>query len=198
MGEQTFGKGTVQSLLDLSKGQLKATTAKYYSVSGESTQHKGVEPDLYYPSLYSVELIGESTLPEALGWDTINPIPYQGYYSLAELLPRLEKEHTKRNRSSMDFQYLLDKRARNEEITQKKEVSLSLATRRKEREEADAWLLELENNLRASKGEALLQDIAALKEVEAGSAHASGIDTADPLVLEAGETMVDFLQFLQK
>ena len=98
----------------------------------------------------------------------------------------------------MDFQYLLDRRDRNEEMTKKKEVSLSLATRKKEREAADAWRLELENNLRASKGEQLLDDIGALKEAEAGSAHRGGIDTKDPLVLEAGETMADFLRFLGK
>lgn len=193
MGEQTFGKGTVQSLLELSRGQLKATTAKYYRISGNSTQHKGVEPDLYYPSLNSVELIGESTLPEALVWDRINPVPYQVYYPLDSILPQLQQSHNRRNKSSMDFQYILDRRARNAEMTKKKEVSLSLATRKKERQEADRWRLEKENLLRQSRGELPLEDIEALKEEARANPHDSTVDVTDPLVIEAGETMVDFI-----
>jgi carboxyl-terminal processing protease len=196
MGEQTFGKGTVQSLLDLSKGQLKATTAKYYRISGNSTQHKGVEPDLYYPSLHSVALIGENTLPEALAWDRINPIPYQVYYPLDSILPQLQQSHNRRNKASMDFQYILDRRARNAAMTKKKEISLSLATRKRERQEADKWRLEKENLLRQSRGEFPLEDIGALKEEAGANPHDSTLDVTDPLVIEAGETMVDLIGLL--
>jgi carboxyl-terminal processing protease len=198
LGEQTFGKGTVQSLLPLSRGQLKATTAKYYRISGKSTQHKGVEPDLYYPSLYSVDQIGESTLPEALPWDKINSIPYQTYYAMADIMPRLENRHNARNRSSMDYQYFLDRRERNEKMSKKKEVSLSMKTRKQERREADKWRLDLENGLRFSKGEPPLKSISELKEEEVREPHNSKVDPDDPVVLEAGETMLDFIELLQK
>ncbi len=198
LGEQTFGKGTVQSLLPLSKGQLKATTAKYYRISGKSTQHKGVVPDLYYPSLYSFDDIGESSLSEALSWDKINSIPYQIYYKMEDIVPMLENQHTTRNRMSQDYQYVLDRRRRNESMKNKKNISLSEETRKKEREEADAWRLELENSLRLSKGEPPLQKISDLKEEEPRVPHNSKVDTKDPVVIESGEIMVDFIEVLQK
>ena len=195
LGEQTFGKGTVQSLLPLDQGQLKATTAKYYRISGQSTQHKGIIPDLDYPSLYSFEEIGESALPEALAWDQINSIPYQPYYNIDDnLLLKLKTMHTERNRMSLDYQYLLDRRERNEEMRQKKEMSLSEETRRKERDEAEKWLLQLENKLRLSKGEEPLEKISDMEEEEGiGVSHSEDESKDDPLLQEAGEVLIDFV-----
>ena len=76
VGGQTFGKGTVQSVLPLEHGQLKLTQAKFYRVSGDSTQHQGVIPDILFPTLFDKEKIGESALDEALAWDTIRPVSY--------------------------------------------------------------------------------------------------------------------------
>ncbi|KPK00481.1 MAG: peptidase S41 [Desulfobacterales bacterium SG8_35] len=198
IGEETFGKGTVQSLMPLSKGQLKATTAKYYRISGKSTQHKGVVPDLYYPSLYSFDDIGESALPEALPWDMINSIPYQTYYKFEEVMPWLENLHNARNSLSQDYQYVLDRRKRNEMMSNKKAISLSEKTRREERVEADKWRLELENALRVGKGEPPLEKISDLKEDGARDSHNAKVDVKDPEVIEAGETLVDFIEFLDK
>lgn len=201
LGEQTFGKGTVQSLLPLPKGQLKATTAKYYRISGKSTQHKGVLPDLYYPSLYSFDDIGESSLAEALSWDKINSIPYQTYYNMQDILPWLENRHNARNRMSRDYQYVLDRRERNELMGAKKEISLSEETRRQERQEADKWRLALENSLRLSKGEPVLEkisDLTDLNEEKIREPHSSKVDANDPVVVEAGETLLDFIELVQK
>jgi len=198
IGEETFGKGTVQSLLPLPKGQLKATTAKYYRISGKSTQNKGVVPDLYYPSFYSLHDIGESSLPEALPWDKINSIPYQTYYKIEDILPGLETLHSARNTTSQDYQYVLERRERNEMMTNKKEISLSEITRKNELEEADSWRLELENALRLSKGEAPLEKISDLKEDEDEVLHNATVDVKDPVVIEAGETMVDFIKLLEQ
>jgi carboxyl-terminal processing protease len=198
IGEETFGKGTVQSLLPLPKGQLKATTAKYYRISGKSTQNKGVVPDLYYPSFYSLHDIGESSLPEALPWDKINSIPYQTYYKIKDILPGLENLHSARNTTSRDYQYVLERRERNEMMTNKKEISLSEITRKNELEEADSWRLELENALRLSKGEAPLEKISDLKEDEDEVLHNATVDVKDPVVIEAGETMVDFIKLLEQ
>jgi carboxyl-terminal processing protease len=71
IGGQTFGKGTVQTIQPLNHGELKLTLAKFYRVSGQSTQHQGVLPDIDYPSLIDTKEIGESALPEAMPWDTI-------------------------------------------------------------------------------------------------------------------------------
>jgi carboxyl-terminal processing protease len=195
LGEQTFGKGTVQSLLPLDQGQLKTTTAKYYRISGQSTQHKGIIPDLEYPSLYSFEEIGESALPEALAWDQINSIPYQTYYKIDDnMMLQLKNMHMERNKASLDYQYLLDRRERNEEMRQKKEMSLSEQTRKKERDEAESWLLQLENKLRLSKGEPPLEKISDIQEEEMIDApHGSDEAKDDPLLTEAGEVLVDFI-----
>jgi carboxyl-terminal processing protease len=195
LGEQTFGKGTVQSLLPLNQGQLKATTAKYYRISGQSTQNKGVIPDLLYPSLYSSKDIGESSLPGALPWDKIHSIPYQNYYQLSDIIPWLQNHHIARNRMSMDYQYVLERRARNEEMGNKKTVSLSESTRKKERDEAEKWRLEVENTLRASKGEPLLEKISDLNKEETKDSH-NLINEDDPLLDEAGEVLVDLIELL--
>src|SRR3546814_16079103 len=73
IGGQTFGKGTVQTIQPLNHGELKLTLAKFYRVSGQSTQHQGVLPDIDYPSIIDTKEIGESALPEAMPWDTIRP-----------------------------------------------------------------------------------------------------------------------------
>ena len=62
IGSQTFGKGTVQTLVPLNRGQLKITAAKFYRVSGQSTQHQGILPDIVFPEVYDSERVGESSL----------------------------------------------------------------------------------------------------------------------------------------
>ena len=73
LGGQTFGKGTVQTIQPLNHGELKLTLAKFYRVSGQSTQHRGVVPDIAYPDVMDNKEIGESALPEAMPWDSIRP-----------------------------------------------------------------------------------------------------------------------------
>jgi carboxyl-terminal processing protease len=83
IGERTFGKGTVQNLIKLSRpfilfgksselGELKLTTAKFYRVSGGSTQHKGVVPDITMPTMIDTTTIGEDTYTSSLPWTTIS------------------------------------------------------------------------------------------------------------------------------
>ena len=69
IGTQSFGKGTVQSVNALGHGQLKLTESKFYRISGDSTQNRGVIPDIAFPPLYNKEDIGESVLDNALHWD---------------------------------------------------------------------------------------------------------------------------------
>ena len=96
MGNQTFGKGTVQALLPLKNGQLKITQAKFYRVTGESTQNKGVTPDITCPSLYDKTKIGESALPGALAWDKIKAVSYKAGPDLTAIITQLNRSHEQR------------------------------------------------------------------------------------------------------
>jgi len=196
IGEQTFGKGTVQSLLPLSKGQLKATTAKYYRISGKSTQNKGVLADLDYPSVYNAEEIGESSLPEALPYDQVNSIPYQTYYKMEDLLPKLSEKFTSRMKNNPDYEYVLARKKRIEEMSSKKEISLSEPLRMQESKEADQWRLDLENKLRFSKGEPPLKSLTELNDDESAGPHDSEIDIKNPVIVQAAEVTVDFIELL--
>ena len=197
IGSQTFGKGTVQSLMPLRKGQLKATTAKYYRISGQSTQNKGVIPDLEYPDVVNDNDIGESSLPEAMAWDRINSIPYQTYYNMADLLPRLREKYKKRMKLNPHYFYVLARKKHFEEMSSRKDVSLSEAKRRQESEEADRWRLELENKLRRDFNKSLLESLDDLKENPHGNTGADDSEeNEDYMQMEAAEVFVDFIELV--
>ncbi|MFU8769843.1 MAG: carboxy terminal-processing peptidase [Desulfotignum sp.] len=96
VGTQSFGKGTVQELKPLGDGKLKLTSAKFYRVSGKSTQHRGVIPHILFPKIYKAEETGESSLDGALLWDTIPSIQYQAYRSLTPLYELLDEKYQNR------------------------------------------------------------------------------------------------------
>ena len=96
IGSQTFGKGTVQTLIPLNRGQLKLTAAKFYRVSGQSTQHQGVLPDVEFPEVYDSERVGESSLDDAMPWDVIKPAVYPHYGEFGSLLQALRSAHEAR------------------------------------------------------------------------------------------------------
>ena len=106
VGDRSFGKGTVQTLIPLTEGQLKITESKFYRISGGSTQHRGVVPDVEFPSLYDPEEIGESALERALDWDQINPVRHQRYNDLSTVVPRITSLFEQRSASNPDFIYL--------------------------------------------------------------------------------------------
>ena len=108
VGEQSFGKGTVQSLVPLQEGQLKITESKFYRVSGGSTQHRGVVPDINYPSLFDPETIGESALDNALAWDQIAPTRFNRYNNYDTIIPTLASLHNARAANDPDYQFLQD------------------------------------------------------------------------------------------
>lgn len=105
VGESTFGKGTVQTVLDLKRfindpdevGELKLTFQKFYRVTGSSTQHKGIMPDILLPSAFDVQEYGESASPSALPWDVIKGTPYQRSDDVSEkVLLGLNKSYQER------------------------------------------------------------------------------------------------------
>ncbi len=194
IGNQTFGKGTVQTLVPLNRGQLKITAAKFYRVSGQSTQHQGVLPDITFPDTMDSELIGESALDDAMPWDVIQPAVYPQTTQIQTLLPELQSLHDKRTSDDPDFNYLRALAVKAHENSQRTELSLKESVRAKEKAEDDAWLLSLENGLRKAKGEAPVESLDALDELRKAKQDEEEPNPADdPLLSESGEILIDFI-----
>ena len=165
IGDPTFGKGTVQTLVDLSRltrnnepqGQLKITIAKFYRVSGGSTQHRGVLPDIAIPSILDSDDLGESAQKNALPWDEIPATHYEGERRLATLVPELARRHQRRVADDPDYQAFLRDLAFTRQQRDKATVSLVEKQRRAEQEQLAAWQRERENRYRALKKLPLLK-----------------------------------------
>ena len=200
IGSRTFGKGTVQSLVPLNRGQLKITAAKFYRVSGQSTQHRGILPDIEFPEIYDVEHIGESSLDDAMPWDKITPAVYHRANDVQAALPYLRTQHEGRVADNPDFVYLRALAQRIRQNNLKQHLSLNENERRQEKPAEDAWRLALENALRTAKGEPLLASLddleneeSAAEEAEEEEAEADPME--DPMLVEAGEVLLDFIGF---
>lgn len=204
VGEDTFGKGTVQKKMDLSHGDFKFTEAKFYRISGESTQHRGVVPDIKLPDLFDTEEIGESSLDNALPWDTINPAPHQNYFKISEYLPKIETEHLERLEKDPEFIFIEKQRQLYDRISNKKVFSLDLNKRQKEQQDIEQQTLRMENTRRLAKGEKPFENYAALKaekdpenEDENPKPKDDTIKPAeDPYLQEAGHVLADFIDQL--
>ena len=155
----------MQTLVDLNRltrakepqGQLKLTIAKFYRVSGSSTQHRGVRPDIAIPSVVDSEEVGESAQKNALPWDEIAPTRYRGDRGLANLLPELARRHQVRIDGNADYQAFLRDLEFTRQQREKTTVSLLESQRRAERERIETWQRERENRFRTLKGLAPLK-----------------------------------------
>lgn len=181
IGSQTFGKGTVQSLLPLNRGQLKLTQAKFYRISGESTQHKGIVPDIAFPNDFDPESIGESSLDAPLPWDKIKATGYRTKKSIAPLVGDLRTQHEERAAMDPEFHYMEEALAYREERRKIKAVTLNEKQRIQEKEDADAFWLSLENNKRKAQGLPAIASLDELKKkaVEPQAAAAGGTTSPD-------------------
>jgi carboxyl-terminal processing protease len=205
IGSTTFGKGSVQNLVELKHGRLKITEAKFYRISGDSTQHRGVIPDVQLPSLLDPDDIGESSYDNALPWDRIHPAPHQNYYTISKFLPKIETSHQDRMAQDPDFIFLNKQSAMFKDAAAKKEVSLRLATRQAEQQQMEKRALDMENQKRIAKGEKPYADYAALKKANGGDededappkeADKEIIPKDDPYLMEAGHVLADFINQL--
>ncbi len=143
VGQRTYGKGTVQHLYSLDQylrskddqgfGQLTLTIGKYYRVTGESTQHRGVDPDIELPSGIDAELIGESVRDSALPWDTVQTTRFRKGKPLDNMIELLSANHTERSKADPNFQYQIDMVRAAEEARSHKSISLNIEKRRDER-----------------------------------------------------------------
>ena len=152
VGNQTFGKGTVQAVLPLGAGQIKLTQAKFYRINGDSTQNRGVEPDIALPWSQDPEIVGESVLDRAMPYDEISPAPYRVYGNLAGVVEPLDARHLSRTATDPDFVWWREYfRTLNE---QGNDTSLRLAIdeRKAHQESQRQALLAVENQRRSAKG----------------------------------------------
>lgn len=146
IGEQTFGKGTVQNLIDLDRiistdqklGQLKLTLAKFYRVTGSSTQHKGVVPDIELPSEFSADEFGESSSPAALPWDQIRSSKFRPMRSVSEeLISTLRAQYEERLSTDEELIALVRDIEDVKKLRSETRISLNLEKRKKEKEEME-------------------------------------------------------------
>ena len=148
VGQRTFGKGTVQSLENLSEGQIKITESKYYRVNGMSTQNKGVVPDIELPTTWDINTVGESSYPTALAWDEIRPYRHKKFKMNYELISAVIMEFEYRLSEEPNLNYLKKVRNRYDLNKDKKFLSLNLDERKTQKELRKNWLLEIENERR--------------------------------------------------
>ncbi len=173
IGQQTYGKGTVQNAHPLNYtifgrkpelGQLNVTIGKYYRVTGESTQDRGVTPDISIPSLIDANEVGESTRDRALPWDHIEPATFKTEGDLKATASMLQKLHDDRTADSADFRYLRADITALDSVRNQKSLSLNLKTRETERKQLDASRLERENALRAAHGQPPFKSLDEIKD----------------------------------
>jgi len=213
VGSQSFGKGTVQDITALSSGQLKMTVSKFYRVSGDSTQHRGILPDISFPSLHDLDQVGESHQDNALPWDSIHRVPHQTKDELKGFIGPLTESHLERRKEDPDFASLIERIELSDSWAQEKSLSLNLEERRIRSESWDLGLFEIENRRLIAKGEvpfdtleawrlsdevdeendtelpeeqAQLQDQA---EKEGAEEEEENIPQTDPLLFEAGKIL---------
>jgi len=161
LGSTTFGKGTVQSAVEMERfisptnklllkatgekdtdtpqgapefGQINVTIAKFYRVNGSSTQHKGVEADITFPTQYSAEKFGESSEKAALPWDQINSAKFNKVSNLAPINKKLEEQHQKRLAKSPEYKFLLEDIEEFNKLDAAPQISLNQTKLKKERD----------------------------------------------------------------
>ena len=192
LGQRTFGKGTVQNLVPLDRwsqqpvnGQLTVTIGKFYRVTGESTQHRGVEPDVTLPSLIDAKEVGESALEAALPWDRIAGVPFRADRHTSETsIPLLAVEEDTRAQHDPDYRWFVDDIAAIDTLREQKSVSLNLKVRQEERARQDRERLERENSRRVAHKLPALKTIEELEKSEA----------PDIVLTQAAEVMADMVK----
>ena len=173
IGQQTFGKGTVQNLFDLDRiiqsqdaGQLTLTIGKYYRVTGDSTQNRGVIPDIELPSGIPLEAVGENTRETALPWDRIEPTNFRPRPPLDGEIGVLTESQRARAANDPNFNFLRDDFSARIEGWNVHTVSLNIETRRAEQDAEQAERLARENTRRLALGLPTLATYEELRDIE--------------------------------
>jgi carboxyl-terminal processing protease len=191
IGQETYGKGSVQNLYPLDRyalgqdpgyGQLTVTIGMYYRVTGDSTQNRGVMPDLTLPSPISIKEVGESSRVGSLPWNRIRSANFTREGAYATLLPELQREHDTRIAADPNFQFAVSEISSIEKMRSEKSVSLNLAKRKAEREARSQEQLTRENARRQALGEPALKAVTEIK------------DPPDAILGEAAQITADLSQ----
>ena len=166
VGQTTFGKGTVQNLIPLDRwsrqptdGQLTVTIGKFYRVTGESTQLRGVEPDIVLPARVNAKDVGEGTLDFPLPWDRIAAVPFHAQAPLATAVQTLAQEQNAHEARDADYQWLVAALGALEQTRKDHSLSLNLAERQRERSAQEQQALARENARRTADGLPLLKTL---------------------------------------
>ena len=195
IGQETYGKGSVQNLYPLDRyalgqdpgyGQLTVTIGMYYRVTGDSTQNRGVMPDVPLPSAISTEEVGESSRDGSLPWNRIRPADFRRQGAYVSLMPELQREHDARAAQDPNFQFALREIAAIDEMRSEKSVSLNLVKRKAEREARAQEQLARENARRTALGEPVLKSATEIK------------DPPDAILAEAAQIAADLSQLEPK
>ncbi|MGH7747239.1 MAG: carboxy terminal-processing peptidase, partial [Candidatus Dormibacteria bacterium] len=194
LGQTTFGKGTVQNLVPLDRhsrepvnGQLTVTIGKFYRVTGESTQHRGVQPDIPLASVLDTKEVGESALESSLPWDRIAGVPFKTSTLEAAGPPvaALTSEEDVRAQRDPDYRWLMSDIAAIDNLREQHSVSLNLKVRRDERAREDKERLERENSRRVAKN---LPPFKSVEEMEKTRDH-----EPDVMLDQAAQIMADIV-----
>lgn len=201
IGEQTFGKGTVQNLIDLNRilpsakndyGQVKLTVAKYYRINGGSTQHKGIEPDIKFPSFADAKEHGEGSESSALPWDQIEPTAYTTFSDLSIVFPKLLAKHEARIKENFEFDYLLEDIDEYKITLNRTSISLNEAVRQKEKDEREERRFQRENERRKLKGLQLIDKSDLPEEQDEADEEEDDLKN-DFLLNESANILADFI-----
>lgn len=199
VGSQTFGKGTVQTLQPLNHGQLKLTHAKFYRISGESTQHKGVVPDINFPELFDKKEIGESALEGALPWDQVREARHGLYNPASSVLEELNRRHDQRTDNQPDFNFMREQIRRAQALREEKTLPLNLEQLKAKREQDEKWQIDTENARRIAKKQtpiATLDDLENLLKKDASGRPIS--DESEAVLEESANILIDVVELNQQ
>jgi carboxyl-terminal processing protease len=220
IGTQTYGKGSVQTEIDLDKvitpsiasmiataigkkdesvavynggsmskfGQLNLTIAKFYRITGNSTQHKGVTPDITFPSIIPLDKYGEDTEPSAMPFDIIAKCDYTKFGDFTSVIPQLRKMHAQRMATSDSYKYLLQDIADFKKHEEDKTVTLNEAQLKKQRDEDEQKTFDRDNLRRVALG---------MKPLKKGEKKPKDEDL-DFLKIEAGQVLTDYISINNK
>jgi carboxyl-terminal processing protease len=200
VGSQTFGKGTVQAVRPLNHGQLKITQSKFYRVSGGSTQHKGVIPDIEIPSRVDKTRIGEDALDHALPWDQIEAVPHARYFDFSGIIDELRKRHDTRFEENPEFSLLQKEIEFLKQQREQEYVSLNLEKRKEYQSRIENTRLTIANARRAIHGEEAFESLDELDDWqdEQAAEPDSADDELDFVIREGGNIMADMLELDQR
>lgn len=211
IGEPTYGKGTVQHLVNLNRlakseddlGQLKVTVAQFFRIDGGSTQHRGIIPDITWPAPAGGDESGERRYDNALPWRQIEAAEFERFRDepSAAVFAQLRALHEARVQTSAEFQYFIDLAALEAELAERTTVTLNQRLREAMRDRREARQLALENRMRRALGKApkVAGDDADgdAADGDLADADVADADAPDAYLREGGDILSDYLSALK-